>query len=208
MKMKRKQVAYLFLVGFVAMLSWVSEAFAREPVDPTTLNPPPPPNFNPVCESVGNGTICDIQFSEPFAAGSEVTCGSGSNTFEPFQYQNRSVRSKRYYDQNGNLVRTHYHEYIDGTLVNPITHKALAYSGTLNHLDEEAVPGDVSTVTQAITGSVRIFLGQGNGTLAFDTGRLVDSPQGILHESGQHPFVDYFVFGQTTALQPLCDALQ
>ena len=92
--------------------------------------------------------------------------------------------------------------------MNPITHKALAYSGSLNHLDEDAVPGDVDTGTEAITGSVRIFLGQGNGTLAIDTGRLVDSPQGILHESGQHPFLDYFVLGDTAALQPLCDALQ
>ncbi len=206
--MKRKHFVYLLLISFVAMLIWASLAFAREPVDPTTLNPPPPPNFNPVCERVGNKTICDIQFSEPFAAGSEVTCGSGSNTFEPFQSQTRTVRSKRFYDQNGNLVRTHYHEYIDGTLVNPITGKTVTYSGTLNHLDEEAVPGDVSTVTQAITGSVRIFLGQGNGTLAFDTGRLVFSPQAILQEAGQHPFLDYFVFGDTTALQPLCNALQ
>jgi hypothetical protein len=207
--MKRAKNFSEFCLTLLTVFALASPvAFAREPVDPTTLNPPPPPNFNPVCESVGNGTICDIQFSEPFAAGSEVTCGSGSNTFEPFQSQTRSVRSKRYYDQNGNLVRTHYHEYIDGTLVNPITGKALTYSGTLNHLDEEAVPGDVSTVTQAITGSVRIFLGQGNGTLAFDTGRLVDSPEGILQESGQHPFFDYFVLGDTAALQPLCDALQ
>jgi len=191
------------------MLSFASQAFAKEPVDPTTLNPPPPANFNPVCERVGSGTICDLQFSDPpFAGGSEVICGSGSNTFEPFQYQNRSVRSKRYYDQNGNLLRSHYREYFEGTLVNPITHKALAFSGSDTHLDEEAVPGDVSTVTQAITGSVRIFLGQGNGTLAFDTGRVVVSSQGILAESGQHPFLDYFVFGDTTALQPLCDALQ
>ena len=208
--MKETPKTCRFLISLTAILLLaLPAAFAREPVDPSTLNPPPPPNFNPVCESVGNGTICDIQFSDPpFAAGSEVTCGSGSNTFEPFQYQNRSVRSKRYYDQNGNLVRTHYHEYLDGTFVNPITHKSLAYSGSLNHLDEEAVPGDVSTVTQAITGSVRIFLGQGNGTLAIDTGRLVDSPQGILHESGQHPFFDYFVLGDTAAVQPLCDALQ
>ena len=90
--------------------------------------------------------------------------------------------------------------------MNPITHTALAYSGSDTHLDDLAVPGDVNTVTQAITGSVRIFLGQGNGTLALDTGRIVDS-QGILAESGQHPFVDYFVFGDTAALQPLCDAL-
>jgi hypothetical protein len=195
-----------FLITLTAILFLVlPAAFAREPVDPSTLNPPP---ANAVCERVGNGTICELQFSDlPFAGGSGVTCGSGANTFEPFQYQNRSVRGKRYYDQNGNLLRRHFREYFEGTFVNPITHKALAYSGSLNHLDNEAVPGDVNTVTQAITGSVRIFLGQGNGTLAIDTGRIVDS-QGIIAESGQHPFVDYFVFGDTAALQPLCDALQ
>ena len=37
-----------------------------------------------------------------------MTCGSGANTFEPFQYQSRSVRGKRYYDQNGNLLRRHF----------------------------------------------------------------------------------------------------
>jgi hypothetical protein len=115
-------------------------------------------------------------------------------------------KAKRYYDQNRNLLRRHFREYFEGTFVNPITHTALAYSGSDTHLDDLAVPGDVNTVTQAITGSVRIFLGQGNGTLALDTGRIVDS-QGILAESGQHPFVDYFVFGDTAALQPLCDAL-
>jgi len=137
-----------------------------------------------------------------------VTCGSGANTFEPFQYQNRSVRGKRYYDQNGNLLRRHFHEYFEGTFVNPITHKALAYSGSDTHLHDLAVPGEIDTGTEAITGSVRIFLGQGNGTLAIDTGRLVDSDHGILAEKGQHPFFDYFVFGDTAALQPLCDALQ
>lgn len=206
--MRHTQLISLFLIGFVAVLTLSSQALGREPVDPNTLNPPPPAAFNPVCERVGNGTICELHFSDAFAGGSEVICGSGPNTFEPFQYQNRSVRSKRYYDQNGNLLRSHYREYFEGTLVNPINHKALAFSGSDTHLDEEAVPGDVSTVTQAITGSVRIFLGQGNGTLAFDTGRVVVSSQGILAESGQHPFLDYFVFGDTTALQPLCDALQ
>jgi hypothetical protein len=137
-----------------------------------------------------------------------VTCGSGANTFEPFQFQSRSVRGKRYYDQNRNLLRRHFREYFEGTFVNPITHKALAYSGSDTHLQDLAVPGEDDTGIDAITGSVRIFLGQGNGTLAIDTGRLVDSPQGILHESGQHPFFDYFVLGDTAALQPLCDALQ
>jgi hypothetical protein len=54
-----------------------------------------------------------------------------------------------------------------------------------------AVLGQIDTGTEALTGSVRIFLGEGNGTFALDTGRYVDSSQGILFESGQHPFFDY-----------------
>ena len=74
--------------------------FAGESVDPSTLNPPPPPQFNPVCERVGGGTICTVQFSDPpFAGGSGVICGSGPNSYAVFQFQNRSVIGHRYYDQ-------------------------------------------------------------------------------------------------------------
>ena len=137
-----------------------------------------------------------------------MICGSGPNAFEVFQFQNRSVRGKRYYDQDGNLVRRHYREYFDGTLVNPINHNVVAYSGSDTHRHDLAVPGQMDTGTEPITGSVRIFLGQGNGTMAIDTGRIVDSAQGVLNESGQHPFFDYVVYGDTAAVQPLCDALQ
>ena len=207
--MNRKQPAYLALISVVTLFAGGSQALASEPVDPSTLNPPVPPEFNPVCERVGNQTICEVQFSDPpFAGGSGVICGSGPNAFEVFQFQNRSVRGKRYYDQDGNLLRRHYREYFDGTLVNPINHKAVAYSGSDTVMNDLAVPGQIDSGTTAVTGSVRIFLGQGNGTMALDTGRILDSAQGILHESGQHPFLLYFVYGDTAAAQPLCDALQ
>ena len=207
--MNRKQPGYLILIVAVTLFTGGSRALASEPVDPSTLSPPPPPEFNPVCERVGNQTICEVQFSDPpFAGGTDVICGSGSNTFEVFQFLSRSVRGKRYYDQDGNLLRRHFREYFDGTLVNPINHEAVAFSGSDTHLHDLAVPGQIDTGTEAITGSVRIFLGQGNGTMALDTGRILDSAQGILQVSGQHPFLDYFVYGDAAAAQPLCDALQ
>ncbi len=185
--------------------------FAKELVDPTTLNPPPPPNFNPVCERVGVLIICEVKFSDPtFAGGSDLICGSGAGAFEPFLFQNRSVTGKRYYDRNRNLLRRHFREAFEGTFTNPITHKSLAFSGSDTHLHVLAVPGDNATGTETITGSVRIFLGPGNGTLAIDTGRLVIdvASDKSIAESGQHPFLDYFEHGDTSALQPLCDALQ
>jgi len=110
--MKSKQLA-LFLIGFVAIFAFTSQAFAREPVDPSTLNPPP--RADTICERVGNGIICDVQFSDPpFAGGSGVICGTGANAYEVFQFLNRSVRGKRYYDQNGNLLRRHFREVLSG----------------------------------------------------------------------------------------------
>jgi len=44
----------------------------------------------------------------------------------------------------------------------------------------------------------------------FEAGRTIEAADGsaLLRESGPHPFADYFVFGDTAAVQPLCDALQ
>src|SRR5262245_41903326 len=100
--MKCKQPVYLILTGVVILFAGASRASASEPVDPSTLNPPVPPEYNPACERVGNQTICEVQFSDPpYAAGGGVICGSGANTFEVFQFQSRSVRGKRYYDHDG-----------------------------------------------------------------------------------------------------------
>ena len=205
--MKKTRVTVLTLTSLICLLAGQS-AFAGQPVDPSTLNPPPPPEYNPVCEKDGSQTICTLQFSDPpFAGGTGVICGSGVSAYEVLQYQNRSVLGHRYYDKNGNLTRRHYREVFDGTLVNPLSHVALSYSGGDTHLHRLTTPGDIDSGTDAITGAVKIFLRDG-GTFPWDIGRIVDSNQGILAESGQHPFLDYFVFGDTTALQPLCEALQ
>ena len=47
-----------------------------------------------------------------------------------------------------------------------------------------------------------------NGTVLIDTGRVVFPNDGgpVLAQSGQHP-IDAFFNGDTSALQPLCDAL-
>src|SRR6185369_9385600 len=141
--MKNRQIVFLLLIGFLAILSWASQAFAREPVDPSTLNPPPPPEFNPVCKSTGNGTICTVTFSDPpSAGGSGIMCGSGVNMYEVFQFQNRSVKGTRYYDRNGNLTRRHFHEVVTGTVTNPLTHTALSYKGKGNTLHDLSNPGD------------------------------------------------------------------
>jgi hypothetical protein len=208
--MKHAQFVRLVFLG-LAIISVVApqSLSARVSVDPATLNPPPPPEFNPVCESVGNGTICTVQFSDPpFAGGSGAICGSGASAYEVFQFQNRSVQGHRYYDVNGNLTRRHFQEVDTGTFSNPNTHQAVSFSQRATTLHDLATPGDVTSGTLIITGSIRVYIPHG-GSVILETGRTVNAGDGaLLRESGQHPFTDYFVFGDTAAIQPVCDALE
>jgi hypothetical protein len=200
----------MLLIAVAALAVFAPQTmFAGQPVDPATLNPPPPPQFNPVCEKDGNQTICTVQFSDPpFAGGSGVICGTAPNTYEVFQFQNRTVQGIRYYDQNGNLTRRHFHEVDTGTLSNPLTHTAVSFSGRGTTLHDLSIPGDITSGTQTFTGTFRVYRPQG-GTVIFEAGRTVDAGTGdFIRESGPHPFQDYFVFGDTAAVQPVCDALQ
>lgn len=208
--MKSKQFPRLLLVVLTALMSWTAQTlFARQSVDPATLNPPIPPAFNPVCERVGFGILCTVQFSDPFAGGSGVICGTGAGTYEVFQFQNRSVQGKRYYDQNGNLTRRLFHEIDTGTFSNPLTHTAVSFSGRGTTLHDLSIPGDVASGTQIFTGQFRVFVPHG-GVVIFEAGRTVYTGDGstFLSDSGPHPFLDYFEFGDTAAIQPLCEALK
>jgi hypothetical protein len=205
MEMKLKNIASLITVVSVVLLVLLSQrAAAGERVDPSTLNPPPPPQFNPVCEKDGNQTICTVQFSDPpFSGGSGVICQAGTTSYEVLQSQNRSVQGKRYYDQNGNLTRKIFREVLTGTFSSPVSHVALSFDGKDTHHEDWTVPG----VLINVTGSFHVYLPHG-GTVIFEAGRTIETLDNFLSESGPHPFADYFVFGDTAALQPLCDALQ
>ncbi len=202
--------AAMFVIALAVVFALTPQpVFAGQPVDPATLNPPPPPEFNPVCMSVGSRTTCTLQFSDPpFAGGSGVICGTGANAYEVFQFQNRSVQGTRDYDSNGNLTLRHFHEVVTGTLSNPLTHTAVSYSARGNTLHDLSIPGDILSGTQVLTGSFRIYRPQG-GSVLIEAGRTVSTGDGtFIRESGPHPLQDYFVFGDTAAVQPLCDALQ
>ena len=131
-------------------------------VDPSTLIPPSPPEFNPVCEKSGFGTLCTVNFSDPpFAGDSGLACGSGANTFEVFQFSTRSVQGRRYYDQNRNLLKRHFRQYLAGTFSNPLNHKAVAFSGSITHVHDLTIPGDNTSGTERLSGGTRIYLQNG-----------------------------------------------
>jgi hypothetical protein len=207
----RRTYASVFL--FVVLVPVIALAFpavvaARTPVDPATLTPPPPPEFNPVCARVGNGIICELAFTDPLIVDepSGVVCG----TTELLVSQTRSVVGKRFYDADGFLLRRHFHEDVSGTWTNPVTGAMASFAGGSMILHDLAIPGDVASGTSRISGSVRIYVPGGGTILLGDAGHFVidESTGTVLAVSGQHPFEDFFAHGDLSALDALCGALE
>ena len=138
-----------------------------------------------------------------------IQCGSGADAFEILDSFNRSVDGKRFYDQDRKLTERHFHDLFVGALTNPLTGATLPYRQHDTTMHDLAVAGDITSGTEAITIGLRVTTPDG-GTVLIDAGRtvVVESDGTILFEAGQHHFDDFYVFGQTSALQPLCDALQ
>jgi hypothetical protein len=195
-------IAVMFLVAIVA-----PAAFARELVDPSTLIPPVPAAFNPVCYQVGEGTICDIAFSDPPLVNepSGIICG----TTELLISQTRDVVAKRFYNVDGLLTVRRFQEDFAGSLMNPLTGATVQIPGRDTVTDDLATPGDLNSGTETRTGlEWRAYL-PGGGTIITDVGHIVvDAATGdIVDETGHHPFDRYFAFGDTAALEPICSAL-
>lgn len=189
----------------------VRTVHAGQSVDPSTLNPPPPPQFNPVCYLAGANIICDINFTVPEdGGGTGVMCGSGANSFEIWGTGDvKTVHGHRYYDLNRNLLERNYQEvFTGGSLYNPNTGASINTYQRDRVVHKLAVPGDSSTGYAHISGVNQFSLPQG-GTILLDVGLeiLTADYEASLFESPHHPLYEFFALGNSAAIQPLCDAL-
>jgi hypothetical protein len=204
---RNARIIRLVVVLSVMALAIPAIVAARTPVDPATLTPPVPPEFNPVCERVGNGIICEVAFTDPLTVDepSGVVCGTTELLFS----QTRSVVGKRFYDADGFLLRRHFHEDVSGTWKNPVTGATANFAGGGMTLHDLTVPGDVTSGTSRGSGSVRIYVPGAGTILLADAGHTVlDEATGtVLAQSGQHPFEAYFAHGDLAALDALCAAV-
>lgn len=200
------RIARLVLVATALTLSLVTPVAAKESVDPSTLIPPPPAEFNPVCERLGGGIVCYLAFSDPpvIDEPSELFCDGD----QIFQSWTRSVVGRRIYDADGNLVKRHFREDFVGTFTNPASGVTVDWVTHATNIHVLAVPGDLASGVSSGAGlPIRITAPDG-GTVLIDAGRLVfDGATGIHESHGPHHFDDYFIDGDVEALQPLCDAL-
>jgi hypothetical protein len=192
----------------VATISFASPVAARESVDPSTLNPPPPDFFNATCEHRGQNIVCNLAFSDDPIVDepSGILCDGTEILFS----QNRSVVGKRFYDAaSGDLLQRHFREDLNGTLSNPATGVTLNWIQQDTVIHNLAVPGDVLTGTTTVTGTAMRVFTTGGRTVLSDAGRVtIDAASdSIVRSDGPHRFDDYFVRGDATALDAVCDAL-
>jgi hypothetical protein len=182
-------------------------AAARTPVDPNTLNPPPPDSFNAVCESNDHGTICTLAFSDPDISGepSGIVCGN----VELLVSQTRAVVGKRFYDADGNLTQRHFRETFTGTFTNPVTQKVASWVQHDTVIHNLLVPGDLGTGTTKVSGLFTRAWVPGGGTIFTDVGTFLNdaSTEAVIRSGGKHPFDAYFTGADPAALAPLCAAL-
>lgn len=179
---------------------------AREPVDPSTLDPAPPDFFNAVCATQGAQIVCDLAFSDP--PFSDEPSGIICDGTELLVSQTRDVVGKRFYDADGDLLRRHFREDFTGSLTNPLTGQSAEWVAHNSLVHDLAVPGDIASGTTRVSGQqIRVF--SDHASILLDAGTIViDESNGeILSSAGPKHFDDYFVRGDAHALDAVCAAL-
>jgi hypothetical protein len=207
--MNSTRLVRFVLVGLTALLALAPQASASTGQEATpTLNPPP--FLEPVsCKAVGSGTICmgDRTIHED-NVDTGITCGSGATAFNPVDQSYGDEQYTFYYDQAGNLTRfTDHLNVYSAQWVNPQSGTALPYTQVGNFDLRLAVPGDFGTATTTLTGEA-IFKPAHSRTIFLNAGRYVFSPDGLDFRAGPQSFLDLFVDGDLSVLEPLCAALQ
>ena len=206
--MSRHLIAALRATAIASVLALAGGgiAAAREPVDPSTLNPPPPAFFNAVCRTQGAQIVCDLAFSDP--PFSNEPSGIICDGTELLVSQTRDVVGKRFYDADGDLLRRHFREDFTGSLMNPLTGHSARWVAHNSLVHDLGVPGDIASGTTRISGQqIRVF--SSRGSVLLDTGRVVvdESTGEILSYAGPKHFDDYFVRGDLNALDAVCAAV-
>lgn len=149
----------------IAATSLATPVAAREAVDPSTLNPPPPPFANAVCGWSGAQVICsrDYRF-EVRDAPTGVICDG----HELFESSDRHVFGHSYYDANLNLTRRDLAERIEGILYDSVTGVSVRWTGYDQTFNRLSVPGDLGTGTGMNVGAViHMYLDDGRSYVLF-----------------------------------------
>ncbi len=156
----------LGVVGvLISATSLAMPVAAREAVDPSTLNPPPPDFINAQCGWSGQQVICSFAYSFTVTdAPTGVVCDGD----ELLETTDRHVFGHRYYDANLDIVKRDSAERIDGILYDPVTGVSVHWTGYDQGVENYSTPGDRSTGTFMNIGAViHVYLDSGRSYMLF-----------------------------------------
>jgi hypothetical protein len=173
-----------------------------------TLNPPPPPYES--CKAVGGGTICSGSNSVTYGpVDNGFGCGTGASAFDVFDQGADDINATRWYDSDGNLTRRdiHYDEP-NGEWINPLTDATLPYSQRYSQTDVLAIPGDLTSSTETVTGEI-IMREKTGAPVIIAVGRQVYNfgQSELYFTAGRNDIVAAFFEGDPAPLARVCAAL-
>lgn len=202
-KMKR---ALFMLLAAIAVLGAPDAAGAsgRSPVDPAIMQPPLNPTFDWSCWRTDSGTVCDGERHLSWAAAdTEIPCGEG--TIYSTGTDDRFLR--RWGDEQGRALRSHGVGNITETfaLTPGMTGTTARAIGRFSQRFGYAVPGDLSTRFEILSGIDVTVLTAGAGLVMHDVGvKSFDIDDNALLAHGQHEVLEDF----DAAFAKVCNALQ
>jgi hypothetical protein len=202
-------VRVLFAVTVSVWLAVVTAAstLAAPPTLPTLNTPPSIPAWL-TCKATGEGAICSGTTVLSIEDGpSGLFCGTTANPIELLGVDGHTnVDLVRFYDADGNFVGRHRLEQTVATLLNPMAGLKILTTQIAVFSSSFGTPGDFDTVTDTQRGVVKFYL-PGAGVLLIDVGRAVIVQDSLFSESGQHQLDQYFLGGDSSVLERVCEAL-
>ena len=192
-------------------LAGAAAALAAAAVSPAAFAAPeltpPPPSFL-TCKAAAGGTVCSGTRTIDYGPEeSGLMCGTGANAFAILDRGSFRQTATRYYDADSNLTRRVLHEtYTLAELSNAVTGTTVDYNQHNTIIAVPAVPGDLDTATETITGELIATMPR-RGLVLAETGRIAFAPDFTIEfAGGQHDIEDYFRV-DPSALDRLCGAL-
>ena len=193
----------IIIAGVLGALALAPPAFAGQPPR-SDLNPPPPDIYT--CEGTGEQTICraSLRFHE------DPVSEDGLCPAFPVVDQGdvRQEFTRRYNADGDFVVRVKHETWTNSFWSNPLTGNTIPYTQRGTQTDRATVPGDLDSIRSTLVGENIYTDPVTHKKVLKSAGRTVFGPDGTLESSsGQQPFIQKFVFGDSSAFDALCAAL-
>ena len=167
-------------------------ASAPVPVDPSTLTPPPNPNFDWTCKERGSGIVCNgVELGGAVDENADPSFSCDGNPILATFTQ--TLTARRSHDADGRVTRNHTIGTFDERWRLEGSDTILTARGRWTLTVDYAIPGDVTSRTNTYTGGTLAVSAPGEGIIFQNTGRvrLNWDESEVLASSGPQDMMDF-----------------